>query len=177
MTIMADGDSYLAHEGSSINGVSVESDHLEFSEKGGGEYRLIYVVGAEDQDVASGELEATVLLRDAPGNLGSPYTEIQENTLVINILTNVGPGYTESEPTFFPNPAGDYLEFDLGAEKWQGSRVEIVDLSGRTKISLYASFGQKHFRLDISQLETGAYLVRVVNSEGAIWTDKVMKSY
>ena len=177
MTIVADGDFYLTHEGSSINGVSMESDRLEFSEKGGGEYRLIYVVGAEDQDVASGELEAHMLLRDGPGNLGSPFTEIQENTLVIKRATDVGLEYTESEPTLFPNPAGDYLEFDLRAETWQGSRIEIVDLSGRTKISLYASFGQKHFRLDISQLETGAYLVRMVNSEGAIWTDKVMKSY
>ena len=176
MTIVADGESYLTHEGSSINGVSAESDRLEFSEKGSGEYRLKYVVGAEDRDVASGELEAHVLLRDGPGNLSSPYTEIQENTLIINRFTDVGLGYAESEPTFFPNPAGEYMEVDLGAEKWQGSRFEIVDLSGRMKISLNTSYGQRQFKLDISHLEAGAYLVRIVNSEGAIWTAKVMKS-
>ena len=177
MTVMADGESYQAVMESSINGVGLGSGRLEFSEMGGGEYRLSYVLAWEDPQVAAGELEASILLRDVPGNLGAAFTKIEENTLSVRFGTGPGAEYHGKTPAFYPNPATDYLDFDLGDQKWSGSRIEIADLSGRIRISMEVNPGLKTSRIDISHLEAGAYLIRMVHGEAMIWRDKLIKPY
>ena len=177
MTILADGEFYQAINGTVINGVDLESGRLDFSEAGGGEYRLSYVIAPEDKDVASGELEALVLLKDDPGNMASPYTEIQENSLVISIVTDIESASSEKAPRIFPNPAGNYLEFNLGDKNSSVSRIEILDMGGRSRLSLKVSDDPKEFRVDISHLEPGAYLVRFVTTEGSVRTDQFTKGY
>ncbi len=177
MDIIADGEYYVSCKGTIINGVSLESGRLEFSEIEGGEYRLNYIVSVEDNQVGPGEIEATVLLKETSGNLSSPYSKILGNALVINIITTIGPGSSEEVPGFFPNPATEYLVISLGDKNWCGSRIEIIDLSGRCKISLQISDGQEEVKVDISHLETGAYLVSLVNGMEIIWSDKLIKEY
>lgn len=176
MIIMADGEGYQALSGSMMNGVDLESDRIYFSEIGEGEYQLSYVVAEEDLEVASGELVASVHLRDAPGNTGFPYTELQDNTLVIKIGTAIGVEGSDKGPHFFPNPADEYIVFLPGEGLESDSRIEVVDMAGQVAMVQQLAEGVIEFKLEISELEAGNYLLRLVNREGTLWTGLLIKT-
>ena len=83
MQVVADGTGYTAGTGSIINGVPLSSDRVLFTELGNNLYELSYMVAGEDAVVAPGMLQATVVLVDAAGNTGIPYSSIEPNNLEI----------------------------------------------------------------------------------------------
>jgi len=84
LNIRADGLNYDIHPSSTINGVLVSEPNIQFNEIGGGNYRLSYVVQEGDNDVAPGELLASIIVVKPSGNIGLPYTEIG-NTASVSI--------------------------------------------------------------------------------------------
>ena len=83
VTLMADGTGYEAGTGTRINGIPVDSDRVTFTERTSWVYVLSYVVSEEDQEVAPGGLEVTVVLVDPAGNPGNPYSVLEPNELEI----------------------------------------------------------------------------------------------
>jgi len=76
VTINADGLGYLIHPDSEINGMLASEGNVAFAELGGGNYRLSYIVGEGDGDVAPGDLQASVILVKPSGNENLPYTNL-----------------------------------------------------------------------------------------------------
>ena len=83
MQVSADGTAYSAGTGSVINGIPISSPRVAFTELADNLYELSYVVGSGDAAVAPGMLEASLVLMDAAGNLGDPYSTIETNNLEI----------------------------------------------------------------------------------------------
>ena len=83
MQVSADGTGYSAGMGSVINGIPISSPRVAFTELTDNLYELSYVVGSEDAAVAPGMLEASLVLLDAAGNMGDPYSTIETNNLEI----------------------------------------------------------------------------------------------
>jgi hypothetical protein len=84
----------------------------------------------------------------------------------------------------FPNPASDFINI-LGLET--GTSIELYDLSGRLVKSekLINGFGATLVSstyaqpdkavLDVKNISTGTYLLKITSKEGAVGTAKVMK--
>ena len=85
LNINADSTHYTIHPLSTINGIAVTAPNVTFVEVGSGSYRLIYTVLEGDNDVASGQLKASVVLVKPSGNFNTlPFITINPNTLRID---------------------------------------------------------------------------------------------
>ncbi len=83
ITIHADGTGYTATNLTTINGISLSSSRVTFSEQSGGLYTLSYTVAEGDNPVSRGGLQVRVYLRDAAGNIGGPWSNLDPNSLLI----------------------------------------------------------------------------------------------
>ena len=77
----------------------------------------------------------------------------------------------------FPNPTSDYIHIE-GLET--GTSIELYDLSGKLvkNEKLKNGFGAAQpdkAVLDVKNLSTGTYLLKITSKEGAVGTAKVMK--
>lgn len=83
--------------------------------------------------------------------------------------------YTFSSPgtadpvAVWPNPAADQLEIQLQQPEAGQHRIELLDISGATLRSLAhtVDMGSHRYSLDLSQLPSGVYLLRVQVNEAA----------
>ncbi|MEO1409209.1 MAG: S8 family serine peptidase [Bacteroidota bacterium] len=72
--------------------------------------------------------------------------------------------------SIFPNPTSDVLNVQLGEK---GAYLELVAVDGR--IVMEEAVVEPSRQLDLSQLETGVYLLRVIQPNGLVHSEKVMK--
>ena len=80
-------------------------------------------------------------------------------------LTNIETNEKESIRVY-PNPAKDFINVDIEADRFSSSEIELFDIQGRLvkKSKLNAQIGN---RIDVSMLNPGAYNYRVViNGKG-----------
>ena len=72
----------------------------------------------------------------------------------------------------FPNPANDYVEIksDYNLE---GAIISLFDLNGRRVIN-YKNTGASNL-VDLSSLSVGEYILRVISSEGGVYSTKILK--
>ncbi len=84
LNIRADGLGYDIHPASTINSIAASEPQIAFTELGGGNYSLSYMVQEGDNDVAPSELLASIMLVKPSGNIGLPFTAIG-NTASVSI--------------------------------------------------------------------------------------------
>ena len=63
--------------------------------------------------------------------------------------------------TVYPNPASSFVNITLGSEVSESGLVEIMDVTGRVLNSQIIAAGQAIATIDISDLASGSYLVKV----------------
>ena len=80
---------------------------------------------------------------------------------------------TINEMAFYPNPAGEYLYFDLGDFYTQGGvNIEFYDLNGRMVTSFVA--GSQKGKMELTQfVPSGFYVVQLTNQHGKVSHVKV----
>ena len=61
----------------------------------------------------------------------------------------------------YPNPATDNVNFILGAAASAQGTVQVLDLAGRTLSSQIIAAGQLTGEVNVSNLASGSYLVKV----------------
>jgi len=71
---------------------------------------------------------------------------------------------------FYPNPAKDQLHMEFSPDV-QPTKVELYDLQGRLVHTQSKTFES----VDMSQLPTGTYTMRVTMEDGTAYSDKVVK--
>ena len=77
-------------------------------------------------------------------------------------------GYSQGDVSVYPNPANGYVNVDVKANKQVTYRIDLLDLSGRIikESDETAAPGINHSRLDISNLQSGLYLLRISSRNG-----------
>ena len=71
---------------------------------------------------------------------------------------------------FYPNPAKEQLHFEFSPDV-QPKQIELYDLQGRLVCTQSNTFEA----IDMSQLPTGTYMLRVTLEDGKMFSDKVIK--
>jgi hypothetical protein len=71
---------------------------------------------------------------------------------------------------FYPNPAKEQLHIQFSPDV-QPAQVELYDLQGRLVRTQNKDFGS----IDLSQLPSGTYTMRVILEDGKVYSDKVVK--
>ena len=121
--------------------------------------------------------EVSIMLEDRDGKLnGFVCSEGGEKGVVHTILTHdgiptsVGGGIEVRPYMFYPNPAQDRLRLQYSPDV-EPAKIELYDLQGR----LVRSQGSAFESVDMGQLPTGTYTLRVIMDDGQVFTDKVVK--
>jgi len=70
----------------------------------------------------------------------------------------------EKALAIYPNPAHDYAYINLGAAAEQAGAIRLVDLAGRSVLTSEVLPGYSIFKLDISNLPQGVYMVQWMDS-------------
>jgi len=93
------------------------------------------------------------------------------NRVVVSDTTSIEQHLLEGIQ-FFPNPANDVLNYNLGSMD-QANTVEFIDAVGRTSksVSLDANEGA----IDISELNTGVYFISFQSEAGFTRIEKLIK--
>lgn len=68
------------------------------------------------------------------------------------------------QASLYPNPTTDNLNLSIDDGSWQGTQAEVRSLSGVLLMS--QSFAQRQVSLNISNLQNGLYIVRIVRNDG-----------
>jgi len=77
---------------------------------------------------------------------------------------------TENKPAdekvlaIYPNPAHDYAYINLGTTVEQAGTIRLVDLAGRSVLTSEVLPGYSIYKLDISRLSQGVYMVQWIDS-------------
>lgn len=74
----------------------------------------------------------------------------------------------QTEVDFYPNPVENILNFTNVEEI---KKIEIYDLLGKKSIENHSNFSQ----IDLTKLEKGVYLVKVITKNGNLFTRKIIK--
>lgn len=116
-----------------------------------------------------------LVIGDAIENTAAIYFDYNEpvitNTTVNTVSLINGIAQTKlGDIHFYPNPAKDKLELDLGTAN-DSYQVKIMDLTGRVQ-QVYTIANKQHEILDISKLVQGAYILQIQSEKGtfsSIW--------
>ena len=112
------------------------------------------------------------VLRTIEDIYGLPYAGNAASALPItNCWKDVNeinePEYAEKEVVMYPNPASDFIYIDNSI----GSQLELFRLDGILRYSGFAD--NDHFRVDVSNLPKGVYIM-VVSSESGLNSARVV---
>jgi len=151
MQVRADGTGYTAGTGSFINGVPMSSNRVSFTELGNNLYELSYVVAGEDAAVAPGMLGATLVLVDAAGNSGIPYSSIEPNNLEI---------YTDLPTATLAGPlqicGGETVELTVlltGKSPWS---FDLFDGTGTTS---FTGISTDSYLIEVTPIQTTTFQI------------------
>lgn len=68
--------------------------------------------------------------------------------------------------SLYPNPANDYINIALGNNEFKQLKIEIYNLTGRLLKEKNITPNESTFNLDVGQLISGIYLVKIITNEG-----------
>ncbi len=96
----------------------------------------------------------------------------QPFTIVVTIKTGIQQNLIESL-SIFPNPAQSEITLNLADIK-NPSKVEILDVTGKVKITEYLINYDDKLKLDVSGLVNGLYFVRIQDEEMTTYLSKLI---
>lgn len=78
----------------------------------------------------------------------------------------------------FPNPATDYIEVSLNSEQMMPASIGIFSLDGKKvkEVSIRLFAGPNSERIDVANLSSGTYIVRLVANKGSRVSSKLLGS-
>jgi hypothetical protein len=80
---------------------------------------------------------------------------------------------SEKPVEIYPNPATNFLFYHIHIQNWNNATIHIYDINGKwiNSVKCYGALGQ----IDISSLQEGHYLVKIINEKGEKWDEKFTK--
>jgi PKD repeat protein len=123
-------------------------------------------------DIDCGTNEANMFLKDASGNV-----VYRENvTLKGNLVLNKGIS-SSAKINIYPVPVVDVLNVKYGGKTAESIWFEITDLSGKTllKQNFLGIKNGQHFSVDVTTLQKGIYLGKIISDNRIIGVEKFSK--
>ena len=109
-------------------------------------------------------------LQDAPQNYSIAVTGINGTLSNDDFLAN------KQSFEIYPNPAQDQITLEFTKTSLPASNINIYDLSGKVVKSYNFDEQQSsNLKLNVSDLSTGAYLVKIENSKGSAFEKLIIK--
>jgi hypothetical protein len=76
----------------------------------------------------------------------------------------------------FPNPAENKVWIELYEEsKTENIKIQVFDIFGKMYLEKNVYSSESIFQIDVSNLATGAYLLRITNDEGVFSVKNLIK--
>jgi PKD repeat protein len=160
LTITADGNGYTAATGTVINGIQLGSSRLTLTPLADGLYELTFVVETGDNNVAPGELDATIVMKDQAGNVGNTYQIIEPNTLEIYTAL---PEATLVGPTQICE--GDEIELSVhlrGRSPWS------FDLNDGNSTIAFTNITLAEYRINAAPVQSTTYRISSVRDVNGV---------
>jgi hypothetical protein len=160
VTITADGTGYQASDGTVINGIPLNFSRVSFSEAGNRLYELSYVVDINDNPVAPGHLQVSLVMLDLAGNISLPFTTLQSNAL--EIYTDLPTAVLAGTPEIC---AGEQVEMTVylsGRGPWS------FNLYNGTTTTTYTNISSSEYELTVSPDETTTYRITSVRDVNGV---------
>ena len=124
-------------------------------------------------ETAKGRYVRLVALTEAQGDPDIPYTAVAELNLWAYVVDHTGVSDPQAAaPVIYPNPFSETL-FISGTGGTD--RVQLLNTAGSLVLSEEIN-GSPNLKLDVSNLETGFYLLRMISGEEAVYYRKVVKN-
>ncbi len=76
----------------------------------------------------------------------------------------------------YPNPAADKLNIYYNVEEIKNASIEFIDIQGKVTKSLTLDYDMIKQEMDISDLPSGFYIIRMINANEAIHYSKLVKN-
>ncbi|MGC9343641.1 MAG: T9SS type A sorting domain-containing protein, partial [Bacteroidales bacterium] len=115
------------------------------------QYRLLYTVRSVDPEVLPGNLVVVVYLRDAAGNIGQPYSDVEPNNLAI--YTALPSAVLSGTQTICQGDDAVLTVSLTGRSPW---KIYLNDGSGNTE---YANISSSPFEIVVNPLVNTTYTV------------------
>jgi len=101
------------------------------------------------------------------------------DTLVHGPVSIVNVNSFTGKVTMYPNPANDYIEFEMTLKQETNIRLQVLDMAGRTVLvqpSATCSKGTTRMSLALHNLTAGSYFIVLTdNSNGMLWSGKLIR--
>ncbi len=160
LVISADGEGYTGASGTVINGVPISSSRVSLVEQTPGLYVLNYMVGKDDNEVATGELKASVVMTDEAGNNSTAYSTIVDNEL--EIYTDLPGATLAGPPAVCEDEPAQLTVFLSGRAPWG------FDLNDGTTVTSYKFINEPQYKIPISLAQTTTFSVDSVWDRNAV---------
>ena len=69
----------------------------------------------------------------------------------------------------YPNPVSDFVTIEMIGDKARTFRIEFMDLTGRTFISVKKTFGENYMyreQYNVKEMVSGLYMIRIMSTDG-----------
>lgn len=96
---------------------------------------------------------------------------MSEYTVQFSKETGIG-FYKKEHLTTYPNPFSNYIVIDISQQEMQ--RIEILNLNGQV-VYENNTIGSGTIRISTTSLKQGVYLIRMINKNGIVTQNKVVK--
>ncbi|RPI44766.1 MAG: HYR domain-containing protein, partial [Bacteroidetes bacterium] len=160
ITVTADLPGYEAVSGTVVNGISLSSSTVEFTEQGGGLYLLSYTVGIADNDVPPGGLEVSLVLADPAGNTNTTYSILQANEL--EVYTTLPTAVLAGTPAICEGEMAEMQVFLTGRSPWSFA------ISNGTTTQEFSGITVSTYRFDLSPATTSTYTIPLVTDRNGV---------
>lgn len=130
--------------------------------------KVIDVVGAIDTSIASYDSKGNVINDPWPTAFASSGFDLDAVGVIHSAATSINDIQYGQSVTVYPNPAKDRL-FVKSGNLSPVTTVELVGISGKIHRSVTWTNGS----IDVSSLENGLYVLRIVLASGSILTKKI----
>ncbi len=106
-----------------------------------------------------------------------------DQTMTISVTSGIGLEEFDNTQTtkdwkLYPNPVNDFITLSFQAAKSQDLELRILNSGGQLVMeqSLNAAYGTNMFWIESADLEKGLYFLQVLDDEGPIWTERLLKN-
>lgn len=103
--------------------------------------------------------------------------DIDGNSLFHNQIVDLIWGSNGSSVSIYPNPTTNYINVDLYNEAAANIVVKVLDMSGRVVkvVNAKSDKGMNKILVDISEVASGLYTIKVLSNDKQMFTSKINK--